>query len=47
MHKNYPQYVEAGHERCVYVMQESEKLAPINLDKLRGLKIETNEKSSL
>jgi len=28
MHKNYPQYVEAGNERCVYVMRESEKLAP-------------------
>ena len=44
MHKNYPQYVEAGNERCVYVMRESEGLAPINLDELRGLKIEKNEK---
>jgi len=35
MHKNYPQYIEAGNERCVYVMRESEKLAPINLDELR------------
>jgi len=44
MHNNYPQYVEAGNERCVYVMQESEELAPINLYELRGLKIEKNEK---
>jgi len=44
MHKNYPQYIEAGNERCVYVMRESEELAPINLDELRGLKIEKNEK---
>ena len=44
MHKNYPQYVEAGNERCIYVMRESEELAPINLDELRGLKIEKNEK---
>ena len=44
MHKNYPQYVEAGNERCVYVMRESEELAPINLDELRGLKIEKNTK---
>jgi len=40
MHKNYPQYVEAGNERCVYVMRESGELAPISLDELRGLKIE-------
>jgi len=44
MHKHYPQYVEAGNERCVYVMQESEELALINLDELRGLKIEKNGK---
>ena len=44
MHQNYPQYVEAGNERCVYVIRESEELAPINLDELRGLKIEKNEK---
>jgi len=44
MHKYYPQYVEAGNERCVYVMRESEELAPINLDELRGLKIEKNAK---
>jgi len=44
MHKNYPQNVEAGNERCIYVMRESEELAPINLDELRGLKIEKNEK---
>jgi len=43
MHKNYPQYVEDGNERCDYVMRESEELAPINLDELRGLKIEKNE----
>jgi len=42
MHKNYPQYVEAGNERCVYVMRESGELAPISLDELRGLKIEKN-----
>jgi len=34
MHKNYPQYVEAGNERCVYVMRESGELAPISLDEL-------------
>ena len=44
MHKNYPQYVEAGNERCVYVIRESEELALINLDELRGLKIEKNRK---
>jgi len=27
MYKNYPQYVETGNERCVYVMRESEELA--------------------
>ena len=42
-----PQYVEAGNERCVCVMRESEELAPINLDELRGpgLKIEKTGKS--
>jgi len=44
MHKDYPQHVEAGNKRCVYVMRESEELAPINLDELRELKIEKNEK---
>jgi len=44
MHKNYLQYVEAGNEQCVYVMRESKELAPINLDELRGLKIEKDEK---
>ena len=41
-----PQYVEAGNERCVCVMRESEELAPSNLDELRdlGLKIEKTEK---
>jgi len=43
MHQNYPQYVEAGNERFVYVTRESEKLAPIDLDKLRGLKLEKHE----
>ena len=44
IHKNYPQYIEAGNERFVYVMRESEELAPINLDELRGLEIEKNRK---
>ena len=44
MHQSYPQYVEAGNERCVYVMRKSEELAPINPDELRGLKIEKNAK---
>ena len=43
MHTNYPQYVEAGNEQCVYVMRESKELAPINLEELRGLKIEKNK----
>ena len=37
-----PELNEAGNERCVCVMRESEELAPINLEELRGpgLKIE-------
>jgi len=31
MHKSYSQYVEAGNARFVYVMRESDKLAPIEL----------------
>ena len=42
-----PELNEAGNERCVCVMRESEALAPINLEELRGprLKIEKTEKS--
>jgi len=44
MHKNYNQFVEAGNERCIYVMRESGKLVPIDLVKLRGLKLEKDAK---
>jgi len=37
MHKHYPQYVEAGNERCVFVMREPKELTH------RGLKSEKDK----
>lgn len=44
MRREQPQFIEAGNERVCYVFREGYDGAPIDLDKLRGLTLEPNEK---
>ena len=44
MRREQPQFIEAGNERVCYVFREGYDGAPIDLDNLRGLTLEPNEK---
>ena len=44
MRREQPQFVEAGNERVCYVFRESQSGEPINLDQLRGITLEPDEK---
>ena len=44
MRREHPQFVEAGNERVCYVFREGQDGKPIDLDKLRGITLEPNEK---
>jgi hypothetical protein len=44
MRREQPQFIEAGNERVCYVFREGYDGVPIDLDKLRGLTLEPNEK---
>ena len=44
MRREQPQFVEAGNERVCYVFREGQDGQPIDLDKLRGITLEPEEK---
>ena len=44
MRREQPQFVEAGNERVCYVFREGKDGQPIDLDKLRGITLEPEEK---
>jgi hypothetical protein len=44
MSREQPQFIEAGNECICYVFREGYDGAPIDLDNLRGLTLEPNEK---
>jgi hypothetical protein len=44
MRREQPQFVEAGNERVCYVFREGQDGQPIDLDKLRGITLESDEK---
>ena len=44
MRREQPQFVEAGNERVCYVFREGQDGQPIDLDKLRGITLEPDEK---
>ena len=44
MRQKQPQFVEAGNERVCYVFREGHDGLPIDLDKLRGITLEPDEK---
>jgi hypothetical protein len=44
MRREQPQFIEAGNERVCYVFREGQDGQPIDLDKLRGITLEPDEK---
>ena len=44
MRTKQPQFKEAGNERCVYVFREQGDGTPTNLDDLRGIQLDPDEK---